>query len=82
VPPTLLRVFLLLLQAEARHQLASLASYHDDLPGPELLLSLANSAELPSGSDWLGMYGGRAPAMPLDDDVAWPVAQPVVMAVL
>ncbi|KAF6259375.1 hypothetical protein COO60DRAFT_1700884 [Scenedesmus sp. NREL 46B-D3] len=72
----------LLPQAEAIHQLASLAAHHDDLPGPELLLSLASSAELPSGSEWLGMYGGRAPAMPLDDDVAWPVAQPVVMSVV
>jgi hypothetical protein len=78
----MLLLCLLLLQAEARRQLASLATYHDDVPGPELLLSLANSAELPSGSEWLGMYSSRAPAIPLDDDVAWPVARPVVMSVV
>ncbi|WIA37507.1 hypothetical protein OEZ86_014419 [Tetradesmus obliquus] len=69
-------------EAEALHQLGSLESYHDDLPGCEVLLSLASSAELPSASDWLGMYGSTAPALLLDDDVAWPVARPVVMSVV
>ncbi len=64
------------MQAELRNQLSSFATYHEDLPTPEVVLSLVHSCQLMSQEEWMG-FPANVQEFPLDDEVVWPVSRPI-----
>eukprot|EP00877_Chromochloris_zofingiensis_P002478 jgi/Chrzof1/12230/Cz06g26110.t1 len=59
-------------EADCHRQLQSLATYHEDLPLPENVLSLVPAEDCPTLRDYLDLYTG-APSVVLDDQIVWPV---------
>jgi hypothetical protein len=59
-------------QAEQRKQLSALASFHDDLPAPESLLSLVSAEDAPTLPEFLDIFD--APVnLDLDSERVWPM---------
>jgi hypothetical protein len=55
--------------------LQSIASFHEDLPAPEALLSLAASDQLPDVQEFSRIFSEQGPLVVLDAERTWPMTK-------